>query len=329
MKLLLTILVMTLLISCVSNTPKLSLNRDYENGNQYAKDGLYKEAVRAYERALQDPAARPYVMRNLGMVLVKMKEFTKARSLLEESIRNNSNDFESHFYLAEVYRSQNQLAKAIYHYQSADKIRPNNTRNLRAISWTFYKSRFYSEAYSTAKKLYLKDKKDFQSNVILSRILIKLKKYKTAKAILKKALAHQNKGAKPFLYSVLGDVYVKTGAFDKASKAYRLALKDNPLMASALYGYGKYLAEKGDKKGAVSFWEKSIRAKPNLTEAYFSLAKAYEGINSQKSSYFYKKFRSTSALDIDYIDRFNESKDRISFLKSKNASKTKVIQSKK
>lgn len=314
---------------CASTKPKTAINKHYQLGNQYAQDGLYKEAVRSYEQALKDPIAKPYVMRNLGMVLVKMKEFKKARRLLEKAVKRNPSDFESNYYLAEVYRSQDKLAKAIYHYQNADQIRPNNKRNLRALSWTFYKSRFYKEAYATAKKLYLKDKKDFQANIILSRILIKLKKYKTAASILKKGLKLNNKGTKPFLYSVLGDVYVQTGSFDKAGKAYRLALKDSPLMASALYGYGKCLAQKGNKKEAISFWEKSIRAKPNFTDAYFSLAKAYESSNTKRSAYYYKKFRSYAALDIEYIDRFNESKDRIGFLNSKQAAKSQVIQSKK
>ena len=102
---------------------------------------------------------------------------------------------------------------------------------------------------------------------------------------------------------------------DRAGQAYRLALKDNPLLPSALHGYGRYLVSGGHTKKAISYFERAIRAKPNLAESYYELAKLYENTDTVKSINFYRQFQKLVKLDPEFLDQKAKSKDRVSYLK--------------
>ena len=67
-------------------------------GNQYAKDGLLREAAESYKKALAKKYKKSTANRNLGLVLVKMGEYKAAIRHLEKSMSKYESDFDANFF---------------------------------------------------------------------------------------------------------------------------------------------------------------------------------------------------------------------------------------
>lgn len=294
------------------------LDQNLEKANQYARDGLFREAIAAYQRALNTSPKNPDIQRNLGILYVKVGDYAKAVRHLEKSLRKFRNDFEANYYLAEAYRAQMRFGQAIFRYNRALEQKPRHVKSLKALTWSYYKVRFYSEALRSAKKLLRFEPNDHQSIIINSRTLLKLGRYSKALAMLRRGQALAKKGEMPYLLSVEGEVYLKTGQVEKAEKVFRLALKDQPLLPGALLGLAKTLIR--SKKNfplAMDYMERAVRIKPGLTEALYLLGKYYGKKDPKKSLYYFQNFQKLAATDPEFQEELLE----VRRLRSRQASK--------
>jgi arylsulfatase A-like enzyme/Flp pilus assembly protein TadD len=74
------------------------------------------------------------------------------------------------------------------------------------------------------------------------------------------------------VYYGLSAIYQKQGNPQEADKAFQQWLLVFPKSAAASYRYGVFLAEKGDRKQAVTYLEKAVRLDPSMQEAAQALA---------------------------------------------------------
>lgn len=283
-------------------------------GNQYARDGLLREASEAYKKALAQKPGDVTAHRNLGMVLVKMGDYKAASRHLEKAMKRYERDFDANLYLGESYRAQDKYAEAIFRYKRALKLKDGDLRALKPLAWSYFKIRYYSEALAVAKSMQKIGKSDDQVAIIVARTLLKLKRSREALATIQSAKKTIARSSKPFYNSVEGDILYDLGKPEEASKSYREALKDQPLLAGALLGLGKCMIEKGDTKQAISYMERAVRVKPRLTEAHYLLGKAYEPTDKAKSLRYYQYFRRQASSDPEYIGYLSDVKRRIGTL---------------
>jgi len=295
--------------SCATTTPK---NHNLVKlGNEYAKDGLLREAVETYRKAINmDPNDR-VARRNLGIVLVKAGSYEDASAQFEKVIGSFENDYEVNFYLAEAYRANKKYAEAIYRYKKALTIKPNNTKAQKALAWSYFKIRYYSQALDLAVKLKKAEPKDPQVAIILSRTLLKLNKKTAALKILNRSKSYAKEESLPYFQSVEGDILLAMGKCSTAIGVYREALKVQPLLAGALLGLGQCHLEVGQVSQAITYMERAVRIKPDLIDALYLLGKAYENTSPQKSMKFYKKFRQQASKDPEFLDQVSEAKLRM------------------
>jgi len=295
--------------SCAT-PPKKSHNL-VKLGNEYAKDGLLREAVETYRKAIKiDPNDR-VARRNLGIVLVKAGSYRDASVQFEKVIGSFENDYEVNFYLAEAYRANKKYAEAIYRYKKALNIKPNTTKALKALAWSYFKIRYYSQALDIAIKLKKAKPKDPQVAIILSRTLLKLNKKKAALTILNRSKSHAKEESLPYFQSVEGDILLAMGKCSKAIGVYRQALKVQPLLAGALLGLGQCHLEVGQVSQAITYMERAVRIKPDLIDALYLLGRAYENTSPKKSMKFYRKFRQQASKDPEFLDQVSEAKLRM------------------
>jgi tetratricopeptide (TPR) repeat protein len=153
-------------------------------GNQYAKDGLLREAVDAYKKAIAKDPKNLTAHRNLGIVLVKAGDPQGAITNLEVSLSEFDSNFETNFYLGEAYRADDKYAEAIFRYKKALKIQQNDTRAMKSLAWCYFKIRFYSEALNVAQQVQKIAPDDEQAPMILARTQLKLKRESEALATL-------------------------------------------------------------------------------------------------------------------------------------------------
>jgi tetratricopeptide (TPR) repeat protein len=301
----------SLFISSCATTEKSNYIAE---GNQYAKDGLWREASESYKKALVVNSNNYTASRNLGMVMVKIGDYKNAIKYLEKSLTRYESDYDANFYLGEAYRAIDNYAEAIFRYKRALQIKPNQVKAQKPLAWSYFKIRYYSEALIISKTLLKSSPNDDQIAIIVARTLLKLKRPKEALAIVKNAKQNVNRGSKPFFASVEGDIYYELKNNEQAIRSYKLALKDQPLLAGALLGLGKVMLEQGNQKQAISYMERAIRIRPRLTEGHYFLGRAYETTDPQKSLRYYQIFRKQASADPEFISLLGEVKNRISSL---------------
>lgn len=285
-----------------------------QNGNQYARDNLLREAVASFHKALATDPDDAAAHRSLGIVLVRLGNYTKALDHLSRALPRYPDDFELNFFLGETNRSLDRQAKAIYHYQKCLTLRPNDPATLRSLTWTYFKIRFYSEALATGEKLLAIKPGDVQASIILARIQIKLGQSKKALALLQSIKSKADRETRPYILTIEGDAHLQNDQFNKAQGLYSEALKSNPLLAGALYGSGRCLLNRGEVDESIVYLERAIHVTPNLSEAYYYLGAAYEGKNPAKSLHYYKTFRKRALTDPAFLSVMGAVKKKIAQL---------------
>lgn len=285
-------------------------------GNQYARDGLLREASEAYKKALAQQPSNATAHRNLGMVLVKMGDYKASARHLEKAMKRYENDFDANLYLGESYRAQDKYAEAIFRYKRALKLKEGDLRAMKPLAWSYFKIRYYSEALTIARELQKKAGSDDQVSIITARTLLKLKRPREALATVQKAKKTVARSSRPFYNSVEGDIFYDLGNRQEAAKAYREALKDQPLLAGALLGLGRTMIDDGNQKQAISYLERAVRVRPRLTEAHYLLGKVYEPIDREKSLRYYQYFRRQASADPEFISYLTDVKKKISLLQA-------------
>jgi tetratricopeptide (TPR) repeat protein len=300
---------------CISTSLDKSERDFVAQGNQYAKDGLLREAADSYRKALSQQPENLTANRNLGMVLVKTGDYKGAINNLEKALAKFENDYDTNYFLAEAYRAEDSWAKAIFHYQSALKTRNDDPKASKALAWSFYKIRYYSEALNIAKKLNQQRPDDEQAAIILARVLIRLKRPNEAISTIRAISQKAGKQSLPHFRSVEGDIHWESGNKARAAESYRLALKDQPLLASALLGLAKTLIAEGKDARAVPMLERAVRVRPQLTEAHLLLGKTLEKSNPKKSMQHYQTFIKQAANDPEFIDQLSDARQRAAALR--------------
>lgn len=286
-------------------------------GNQYAKDGLLREAAEMYRKALAKNPSNMVALRNLGMVQVRTGEYKNAIRNLEKAIVKFPADFDANYHLAEAYRGEDRFADAIFRYQIALKQQPNNRKALKALSWSYFKIRFFSEGLASVQKFRVAHPEDEQGDIIAARILIKLKREKEALHILQESAHGKKEEFAPYFESVKGDAYLSMNDLRSAETSYRAALKAEPLLAGALFGLGKILVSQNQVDQGIDFMERASRIMPKLTEVYFYLGKAYATKDPKKSKANYLKFAKEAANDPELLALVSEAKNAVAVYKPK------------
>ncbi len=304
-----------LINACATTTKNQS---QLQLANEYAKDGLFREAIETYKQALIENPKSPLIHRNLGMVLLKVGDYKSSREHLELAINRYEHNFDTNFYLAEALRSLEMYADAIFRYQKALKLKEREPRALKALAWSYFKIRYYSEAASTVAKLESLTPNDEQTVIIKARVLLKLKKGELALNTIEKYKSQIKPSSQPFFNSVLGDIYYELGKKKEASEAYIKSLREEPLLASALYGYGQILADSGDTKNAIKQLERALRVKPKQADAHLQLAKIFQKSDRQRAISHYTAFISLAEADPEYLGELKTAQSELSQLKTLN-----------
>lgn len=280
-------------------------------GNEYAKQGLIREAIDQYRKVLNDDPDNVAGNRNLGIMLVKSGDYKNAARHLEISAKKIPLDFDLNYYLGEACRAEGRYGDAVYYYQQSLRIKPSDPRSLKALAWSFFKMRYYAEALSNVKKLMRIEPSDSQAAVIAARIYIKLKRFDEALATIQGAMSSTDKLGLPYLKSIEGDIFFNLGELARAKQAYSIALKEGPLTASALFGMGRVMKMANDKKRAVNYFERALRVRPELAEAHYLLGEILEETNPKLARMHLEIFTKLAATDPDLIPEVEKSRKRL------------------
>ena len=285
--------------------------------NELARDGLYREALNSYSKVLKRNPNNPEALKNIGGILIRLKNYKKGVSYLQKALSYYPNLFECHFFLAEGYRALDNYSQAIFHYQYALSLRPKHSGALKGLAWSYYKIRFYSEALKKIQLLKTHFPQDNHIDIMHIRTLLKLKRIKTAERVLSDKMIKLSAAAtRPYLLSLKGDVLFERGYFSQALSYYRKSLELKPLLASTLLGISRCYLQKNKKEKAKKYLERALRVRPHLKEAYPLLAKIYEKIHRKKALSLYESFYEKIKSDPEYLNELPKIKRKIALLRN-------------
>ena len=80
------------------------------------------------------------------------------------------------------------------------------------------------------------------------------------------------------LFNILGVSYEKKGDLEKASIAYKKALKINPSIPELQFNLGAILHAQNQYQESIKYYQKAISLKADFVEAYFNLGVTYQSL---------------------------------------------------
>ena len=279
-------LCLSALLSCQSTK-----SRHVLTGNEYARDGLLKEAAGAYNLALQKDPNNHTASRNLGLLYVRMGKYSLAIRHLRRSLNSFHNDFDIHFYLGEAYRSKEKYAEAIYRYRSAINIKSDAPEALKSLGWTYYKINLLKDAEATIKKLLAIDRNDYNGVIILARVYFRQNKYQKAMKVIETYRAKVDARSFSYLQSIEGDINMKAKRVKVATRLYRDALRKNPMLVGALIGLGRVFLVQKQQQNAIRYLKRALRLNPKSSQVHMLLGQAYESTDIRKSLSHYRLYK--------------------------------------
>jgi tetratricopeptide (TPR) repeat protein len=262
------LLIFVAFLSACSTTNKENLQ--FKLGNEYAKDGLYREALTSYKKAQKQEPDNPIILRNIGIIQLKLGLLDKATESLEKSLLYFTSNFETNFYLAETFKAKNDLDNATFRYRRALEINPNDVQAKKGLAWCLLNMNRLEQAKAvlTAPSL----SKDPQAAILKARIMTKQGKDKEALETLKTVQASTSPLSMPYLASAIGDVELSRRNAKEALRQYSIAIRSVPLMFSGLIGSANanLMMKQYDK--AKTFAEQAARVQPDNPEPWKTLA---------------------------------------------------------
>ena len=310
--------------SCATSAHEMT--RSLVEGNTAALKGDYPTSVEKYEAALASVPESAAAKRNLGIVLVKVGNYQKAKIHLRESAKIYTTDAEVHYYLGEAYRGAEDFKRAIRSYQRALKLSPNELRVQKAIAWTWFKTGEDEKTLLLVSPLVQEHPQDSQIRLILASVQNRMKDFAAAQKTLAPVEASGFKVAskekmsadseRALLMTGLADANYGLNQFAKAGQLYGEVIKMRPFYPAALVGSAKCDIRSSQSQRALTKLERALKADPKAAEALYLLAKLYEKIDSNKAIAHYQKFNAVAKDRPEFNDAVQLSVKALNDLKT-------------
>ncbi|HEV2493076.1 MAG TPA: tetratricopeptide repeat protein [Terriglobia bacterium] len=199
-------------------------------GVVYWSQGDAVDAEREWRESLKLAPDSMIILNNLGMVCAKQKRYPEAVDFYQRSIRLKPDYTNPHLNLGVAYEEMGLKKQAESEYEVAVRLSPLNI-----------------DARNRLGKLYL-DEARFQD---------------AEPQFLESVKSQPN----PMGFVGLGDIYVRRGLRDLASRAFRAALKLNPYDSHAHFALAAIAAANGNRDQALREFEAGLTTDPANSEA--------------------------------------------------------------
>lgn len=289
-----------LLLTSACATRAHEMTKNLLEGNDSALRGDYSAAVTHYESALSLVPDEPAAKRNLGIVLVKVGNYKRAKKLLSEVAEHYARDVEVQYFLGEANRGAEDFKSAAFHYQRAMRIQPSDLRVVKALAWTWYKLAQYDRALAAAQPLLKANPADLQVRLIVGSTFNKLRRHQDAIAILGVAerpgfkIQSRDKvtaeSERALLLTALAEAYAGQDNCRKAASLFGDVLRTRPFLSSALTGSARCDLRANHRERALTKLERATKVDPDTSEAHFLLGRIFENTDRNKAIFYYRRF---------------------------------------
>ncbi len=325
----------------------------YNLGVCLSRRGRISLAPDAYQRAVKIKPDLDKAHFNLGIVLIKKKEYLKARKHLREALAWGSSKSLCWYNMALAYQREDSLDQALANYRECIRFDPGQIKARLRIAEIYS----YRKCIECADSL-ITDAARIASNdpdilMHCAKIAISIKKYMKALQFLKDAeksapenieiayqrariygLTGKDKKAlqlyksiiardpsNPRVYYNIGVNLMDLGMEKDALDAYSHSLKIDPTYWKSAYNMGVYYLKSDQPTQAVPFFEKVIQVTPDRPQVHYNLGIAYSRAGNIRGAR--KAFARAVEIDSSYIEgRYNLA---LTFMKDGNSDSAMVL----
>lgn len=159
-------------------------------GKLYYMTGQYQKAKAALDRALELHPSLNESLYIMTLVNLELKDYTAAFNSVEKMLAENSSSADAWYLRAMIYYQQKQYQKAINDLNRILSFRPDFDRALVLAGDIFRDNNDYNQAAMMYERA-LKYRNSIDNQVLLADMLVRMKNYRKAEEILKKAMDAQ------------------------------------------------------------------------------------------------------------------------------------------
>lgn len=197
----------------------------------------------------------------------------KAKQALLTLLDKNSNCYQAHKLLAEVYEKEGGMRKAIDEYVQAIDLNKQDYNSYYKVAELLNNLDKKEEASEMLFSLLNKKPEIYEASILLGEILINREMYKEAANIYQEALRYN-----PVSYELnynLGIAYTMLNDFQNAKICYEKAAEINSLAYNAKYSLAEIALIYKDLEEAEKRFLESIEEEELSADAYYELAKIH------------------------------------------------------
>jgi len=248
------------------------LQKDQLISNAFSlhSNGKIKEASEIYDFLIQNKIYDPRVFNNLGSIYFQLKQFDKAISLFDESIKKFPNSLDAYTNLANllVIKGNSDIAKKFLY--KAIELNPRYLKPYSNLAGIFVGEGNFEKAEFFLRKSLEINPKDIKVLVNLACVLKDSGNSEQAEKFLRDALKINPRY--DFALINLGAVLIELKKIDEGEEFLKKALKINPTSPMALNNLGNILTKKNNLIDAEICYRKAIEVKSDFSLAYNNLA---------------------------------------------------------
>ena len=265
-------------------------------------NGKIKEASEIYNLLIQNKIYDPRVFNNLGSIYFQRKQFDKAISLFDESIKKFPDSLEAYSNLANllVIKGKSDIAKKILH--KAIELNPRYLKPYSSLAGIFVSEGNFEKAEFFLRKSLDINPKDINLLVNLACVLKDLGNSKQAEKFLRDALKINPRYE--FALINLGAVLIELEKIDEGEEFLKKALNINPNSPMALNNLGNILTKKNNLIDAEICYRKAIKVKSDFSLAYNNLASlhAKKGNLSDAEKFTEEAIKYNPKFELAYVN---------------------------
>lgn len=179
------------------------------------------EAAAAFERAREIMPENPEVLRNLGIVYQKEREYERAIESYRSLLRLRPNDPEIHFNLGKCYQGLSAWGEAARSFEKALELAPGDAKSHYNLALTLRALGRYQDELTELEAAWKADP------------------------------------GIPGIAALLGSVYAREGRLDEAIDAFERSLETEPGVAATHYHLASALAVRGQRERALEHFRRA------------------------------------------------------------------------
>lgn len=224
------------------------------HGNALAGQSKFKEAVSAFQKALEIDSSVAELHFNLAILLTNLNRTDEAIKAYHKTVKLNPSLTDAHYNLGTALQSQGEFAEASQAYEKAIQQQPGffeAIANLGVCQQELGNMEAAADAYVRALNL----NKDKQLYFNLGTVLKNQGKLQDAIATYNEALALDPDYAQ--VHSNIGEVLRDQGRYDESVAAFNRALELDPSLPYANYSLAVYYYDSGQLEKALDYFQKS------------------------------------------------------------------------